>query len=637
MNYYKRVMPSEAVIYGEEALHIARTNGYQKGEADELYLLGVCYHAQSNYAKALEYYQSSYEIRKKQKDNVGIGECLNRIGLIYNVRGDLEKALDYCLQSVRILENEQNKKVLAESYNHLGILYYIMNDIKKAEEISVKALKFSEKINEDLVLAVSHEHLGVIYIKTGEYDKAIYHVNKSLELRLAKNDRIGLSGSYENLAIIYRQTKKYDTALKFYGKSLELKKELNNKRGIASSISGMGITYFNMGKYEESLSHIKQALEMRKQLGDKRGIVSSLNRLAETYSAMNNYKIALDHYKLAKIYNDSLLNEQKNKEIAKFQEAFQHERRQQEILLLQKESTIQKYLRNSLIVVTILLSAIAIFIFMAYRSKRKINTFLSNHNNQVTEQKEELQTLNKQLIESNATKDKFFSLIAHDLKSPFQGFLSLTQIISEQSNSFSASELNQLGGEMHKTAQNLFTLLRNLLEWAQMQRGSINFQPVSFSLTDLIEENIQALKNRSEQKEITIINAVTDLIQVYADKKMINSILSNLLSNAIKFTQRNGMVTVKANKISPKIVEISISDTGIGISQNLIEKLFKVGEKIGLKGTDGELSTGLGLLLCKEFVEKHDGQIWVESLEGKGSTFHFTLQLTDNIITGPAL
>lgn len=239
-----------------------------------------------------------------------------------------------------------------------------------------------------------------------------------------------------------------------------------------------------------------------------------------------------------------------------------------------------------------------------------------------------LKKLNAELTKRNAEKDKFLSIIAHDLKSPFLGFLGLTQDINKNASNISVQELTQMGMTMYQATDNLFKLLQNLLEWAQMQKGSMSFQPKEFSLSELITENVQTMKKRSEQKEVAIINTVVGSFKAYADEKMIKSVLLNLLSNAVKFTQRNGAVTISVTMSKNQIIEISIGDTGIGMPKNLVEKLFEVGEKTGRKGTEGELSTGLGLLLCKEFVEKNGGKIWVDSEEGKGSIFYFTLQST---------
>jgi signal transduction histidine kinase len=212
------------------------------------------------------------------------------------------------------------------------------------------------------------------------------------------------------------------------------------------------------------------------------------------------------------------------------------------------------------------------------------------------------------------------------LKSPFLGFLGLTQTIAEDAGNLSIQELTKIGGAMYQSADNLFKLLHNLLEWALIQSGSASVVLKDISLTNMITENVEAIKVSSELKGISINNLTIDTIHAYADEKMINSVLLNLISNAVKFTHRNGTVTISAKRTEDQMIEISIRDTGVGMSKSVVEKLFKVGERIGTKGTDGELSTGLGLLLCKEFVEKNNGKIWVESEEGKGSTFYFTLR-----------
>jgi len=240
---------------------------------------------------------------------------------------------------------------------------------------------------------------------------------------------------------------------------------------------------------------------------------------------------------------------------------------------------------------------------------------------------EEIKKRNEELSKINAEKDKFFSIIAHDLKSPFLGFLGLTQIMAEDISSFSADELTKLAVEMNQNANNLFTLLKNLLEWAQMQNGSMSFEPKEISLSDMIAKNVATVEERSEQKGILIINKVIEPITACVDGNMINSVLLNLLSNAVKFTRRDGTITIQTSKIKEDEIEISVKDPGVGMPKSIVEKLFKVGEKIGSKGTEGELSTGLGLLLCKEFVEKNGGTIWAESVEGKGSTFYFTVPL----------
>jgi PAS domain S-box-containing protein len=253
---------------------------------------------------------------------------------------------------------------------------------------------------------------------------------------------------------------------------------------------------------------------------------------------------------------------------------------------------------------------------------------MSGTHSDISEQKriqEELTLKNQELQKTSYEKDRFFSIIAHDLKSPFVGFMGLTSLMAEEAGEFSAQELTKFGREMNQTANNMYKLLKNLLEWAQMQQGILDYQPRDLILVERIQNTIDTIHNRSEQKGIRIINEIETPYVVYADERMTDSILLNLISNAVKFTHRFGRVTISAQLAPDRMIEITVSDTGIGMTKQDIDKLFKVGEKVRTIGTDGELSTGLGLLLCKEFVEKHGGKIWVESQTGTGSTFRFTL------------
>ncbi|MEI7812833.1 MAG: CHASE domain-containing protein [Ignavibacteria bacterium] len=238
---------------------------------------------------------------------------------------------------------------------------------------------------------------------------------------------------------------------------------------------------------------------------------------------------------------------------------------------------------------------------------------------------EELTRSKEYLEKINAEKNKLFSIISHDLKGPFQGLMKLTESMTEDINESSQAELSITSRTIFNTSKKLFALLSNLLEWARMQQGSIRFNPGETDLSLIVNQNIDLILQRSNEKGVDLIQDIPDNQIVYADETMLNSTLRNLLSNAVKFTKRGGKVLVKARKTDNNMMEISVTDNGIGIPEALLKKLFNMAEEVGRKGTDGESSTGLGLLLCKDFVEKHGGRIWAESTGKNGSVFYFTL------------
>lgn len=243
---------------------------------------------------------------------------------------------------------------------------------------------------------------------------------------------------------------------------------------------------------------------------------------------------------------------------------------------------------------------------------------------------EQIEETKRALEKTNSEKDKFFSIIAHDLKNPFNAFLGLTKMMSENISDFELDDITEISKQLYDSASNLYKLLENLLEWSRIQRGVTQFNPEIQKLDLLVKQNFDLVKEFASQKEITLIKSIPDDLDVYCDVSMINTVLRNLISNAIKFTPRKGTITLSANKTDKEVL-ITVSDTGIGMNNELIGKLFKIDEKVSRNGTEGEQSTGLGLLLCKEFIEKHNGKIWVESIEGKGSNFIFTLPIIEQI------
>ena len=238
---------------------------------------------------------------------------------------------------------------------------------------------------------------------------------------------------------------------------------------------------------------------------------------------------------------------------------------------------------------------------------------------------ESLRKSEENLQSLNAEKDKFFSIIAHDLRAPFNGFLGLTKLLAEGLSCMTLAEIQKIAVSMRSSATNLYSLLENLLEWSRMQQRMIPFNPVSIPLALKITEIVEQIRDSAQKKEIEVIYDIPVDLMVVADVHMIETVIRNLVSNAVKFTPKRGRITILAKRSDEDIIEISVCDTGIGINLDLRGKMFRINEQINRKGTEGEPSTGLGLIICKDFIEKHGGKLWLESEEGKGSTFYFTL------------
>lgn len=239
----------------------------------------------------------------------------------------------------------------------------------------------------------------------------------------------------------------------------------------------------------------------------------------------------------------------------------------------------------------------------------------------------QLNITNVELEQLNASKDKFFSIISHDLKSPFNTILGFSELLLEQVKNQDFSEIELYSELVHKSALKAFDLLVNLIEWARSQSGRIQFNPETFNVVETINDLSALFNETAGQKGIQIYSNLPLTLEIFADKHMINTVMRNLISNAIKFTPQDGIIYINCQKKEKEIL-FSIKDTGVGIPQESISKLFRIDEHYTTEGTNQEAGTGLGLILCKEFIEKHQGQIWVESTTGKGTTFFFTIPIS---------
>lgn len=236
-----------------------------------------------------------------------------------------------------------------------------------------------------------------------------------------------------------------------------------------------------------------------------------------------------------------------------------------------------------------------------------------------------LKEMNKELIKSNSEKDKFFSIIAHDLKSPFSGLLGLLEMLVNNESDFSEDDRRDVISSLYFSAKNVYSLINNLLEWSRMQQNSIQFVPIETYVSEFLTPVIELSELKAKEKNIKILNKIPENTRVTVDAMMAATVFRNLISNAIKFSNEGTTITLEAEDINDKYYEFCVVDEGVGIDEIIKNKLFRIDEHITNIGTHNESGTGLGLILCKEFINKHGGEIGVESEVDKGARFYFTL------------
>lgn len=618
--------------YYLKALEISKQITDQLEIAKYLLSVGRTYTEMHNSPKALEYINFAKENYEKLNHLPGIAGVNKEMGNIYYDLMDFNCALEYYINSFLIYEKISDTRGMASNNNNIGSVYWKLGKNDLALEYHLKALNLYQKIPEDkLGNASTLNNIGITYHNKGDLSKALEYYNQVLEIYLEIKSESGLAVVYHNIGMLYTQMKEYDKALKSYFKSVDINKKRKSDFSLANNYNNIGELYLLKKEYSTAIETLKKSISLASKINAREVLMENYLFQSRTYSEMNNFPKALALHKLYTLYKDSIFNLDNQNKIIELQVRFEAEAKSKEIDLLLKDNQLQENKlerqrneRYFFLVLTLLIIILVFFVHNRYRLKLKLNSSLIEKNKQLEEINTRLNLSEQNLLKINATKDKFFSIIAHDLKNPFNALLSFSSMLHENLKAFKKAEIRAYVEIIHKATNNLFRLLENLLQWSFSQTGKIEYRPEIIDLNNLVNNILQIMSIQADKKGINIVNLLPDSFNAYGDNNLISTVIRNLISNAVKFTRENGEIRIEGI-IKTNEIEIAIVDNGIGINHIDISKLFRLDCNVTTIGTSEEKGTGLGLILCKEFVEKNGGRIWVESEIEKGSTFKFTI------------
>jgi len=629
---------NNALDYFHQSLNNLKKVGNNSLIANCLNQIGSIYLKLNQYDLALENYLNSLKIRQELKDQVQIAASLNNIGIIYEEIGNYEKALDYYTKSLNIKTNITDNKELANTLHIIGNLFFKLKKYQEALDKYTQALVLREKIGDKMSIAASLKSLGNVYLELGDKSKSLIYLNESLKIRDEIGDAKGVNEVLNDIGNYYLSFSNYDLALESFLKTIKLAEKTGDKYLTALACRKAGEIYLKKGNINEGLNLILRSLEIGQEIEHLEMIKNAYYSLFQHYNKFGNKDKALLNYINYSVIKDSIFAQVNDQRILETQMKFEIEKSQTELSRIEDEINEltsekkikdlelqkQKNLRDLLIIISFLSTISIILILRSFLLKRRTNRLLKDKIN-------EINNSNKLLIESesnlkilNATKDKFFSIIAHDIKNPFNALYGLTDFVSKNFDTYSPQEIKNYFDLIHNSAEELLELLENLLHWSRTQRGKMEFHPILLNLNDIVQKIISLQKISADKKNIKIVSSIEPSLNIIADPDMITAIFAIIISNAVKFSYPSCVVIIMAEKGSQSTV-VSIIDSGVGISEQDIEKLFRIDVHYSTSGTSEEQGSGLGLILCHEFVEKHNGKIWVESELNKGSTFKFTI------------
>ena len=586
--------------------------------------LGKAYYAESDLDNALKTENQLLEIISKHGTKLDSAKCFRLIGLIYMQKSWYDKSLEN-LEHAQLLFGESGDSSLqAKAFMNIGIVHDYMQNLPMALMYYAKALKYYQYKKEEAGIADCSLNIAIVLSKQKKYEQAC----RNLLLAAAIYEKAGndsyLAAAYINLGLTYKKMGKYDLAIEYHDKALFIWKKQDDQYHICYYYMNMGQIMLDLKKITEAGMFLIQAEKLALNLGSR-------DLLAKTYEFLSDYNVARKNYPDAYAYlnkskqiNDSILNAETTEKVSQIQYHYEIEKREADNTKLVKQN-LDKELELSkknlvLYIMTAILVLIAILVFLLVKQNR-----LKHRTNEQLELKNKLiETQKDELIRLNASKDKFLSILAHDIRNPLSSVFGISEILISDYEKLSESQKLVFTQDIHSLSANLFEIINKLLTWSTSQSGMIAYRPKPFLISDLCRQSVRNLQTVAKQKDILLVCKADEKLSVMADENMILSVLHNLVNNAIKYSYQGGNIHVET-KQAEGFVQIAVIDTGIGISTETREKLFQYDQHILNKGTAGESGTGLGLILCKDFVEKNGGVITVESKPGKGSTFMFTL------------
>jgi len=570
---YLNSQPDSALVFANEAMNLSKDIGYQRGMAEANTSLGARIRDQGSLSGALEYLIKALDIYKNINDSLQVAHTYNGIGTIHGLNKNIEISMENFSTAQQYFERMGNNHGVLMVTNNIGNIYAFQGNDSMAHVYDLKALDMARESNDYKSEAISLHNIADYLVSTkGEHEQAIAYYKKAL--RVFKNMRI------------------------------------SNK---VQAYQKIGNAYYKIDHLEMAKNYLDTAYQLahKHQLGLQ--LASTLDKLVRMKIKTHQNESALSYFEELLNLNDSLQRMENSSQLAEMQTKYETGKKEAQNQLLklqneQKEETIsrQKMIVTTSIAVVVTILALSFLLYRAYTKKRKANA-------QLALQKQDLENL-------NATKDRFFGIIAHDLRGPISAFQGIAELIPYNIRKGNMENMEKLARQIEESFVRLNALLDNLLNWALSQSGALPFRPELLKLNNLVQECIDSFQDMADAKEITLKHKIPDDFELYADKDSMSTIVRNLVNNAIKFTNSGGAIEINANREN-HAVNLEVKDNGVGMDQEKLRGLWKLDEKKKSSGTKNEKGTGLGLVLVKDFVQFNRGEIQVESEVGKGSKF----------------
>ncbi|RYZ50861.1 MAG: tetratricopeptide repeat protein [Sphingobacteriales bacterium] len=605
----------------DEALKIYRKLEDRIGEARVLNVIAGYYYHKTDYTSALEHFKASLAISQNIKDRKGQGTALINIGNIYSELGSYTRAVHYYFLGLKEFEAAGDMINRSMTLSNIASTYTDMKQFREATIYNDESLKLNEATGNQRGIMQNLLNDGIIHSSGKEYQKALEAFRKAADLADQTGDFYWTYLCKENMAIAFQGLKQTDSAFKYYRQCLAAAEKAEDVGAIISTRSGIASLLLLRKDAKEAIATLEDCYVLAAQNGLVPELWKISGQLAEAYEQTGNAALALRYFKSHLQYGDSLQSDSVRQKVQRLQFDHEMEVKESQIGLLEKEQKVSaKLLRQQKEIVLLFGGGLMIVLILAtilFHHRRK----LKQNNEALIAGKNEIKEQSRRLEEMNVFKDKVISILSHDLRSPLNALEATLPLMEE--GAITPEEFGSVKVEMEKQLKSIHALIDNLVVWSKgnMETGKSSNSRVM--IHDVVYQNKSLLESAAAMKKINLTSDIPLDLTAKGNSNEISAVVRNLLANGVKFTASGGMVHIEASSDNNRCI-ITVTDNGIGMSEDEVLMLRNNSWQHGNYGTGGEKGSGLGLTLCNEFIRKNEGSLQISSEPGKGSRFIVT-------------